>query len=181
MPAAVKTRTTAAWELRLGGGWSLRCALVHRSESKRRQPSRENEGSRRSGSKCTYGGEIARRTAADGGAPREMRFALIEACNSGEDRGGDAEFPRGLLPAYGVSGMHRVAWALELDPARCRVRGVRRCPARGSRVGRGAHGQWLEARWIGRGSGASDAAAYRFAGSGLRRRELGRGVGWLAV
>ena len=51
---------------------------------------------------------------------------------------------------------------------------------RGRRVGRGAHGQWLEARWIGRGSGASDAAAYRFAGSGLRRRELGRGVGWLA-
>ena len=94
---------------------------------------------------------------------------------------------QGVRGFFGVLGTRQMAWACtgRLGCATStRVRPGCACGAcvfdsRKKKVAR-AHGQWLEARWIRRGSGASDPAVYRFAGIGLRRRELGRGVGWLA-
>ena len=111
----------------------------------------------------------------------EIQLDPTEACGNMRDREGGAGFPRGLLPTYGVSGVHRVAWALELDPARRRVHAVRRCPARGGRSGAGSTRQRKRRQRVGCGSGERCGGAYRFT------RKVGRSgvvwrcwAGWLA-
>ena len=126
------------------------------------------EWSRRTGYESSYGGEIARQTAAGEDASRKMRFALTRACGDGEDRGGGCEVALGLLLAHGGSG------ALEVDQGRGSIQArlglCARCacvrPEEGDRCG--LHGQWLNA---GIGSGYEHGAgAVRASGAGVPLR-----------
>mgnify|MGYP000873038230 CR=1 FL=1 len=96
--------------------------------------------SRRCGSARSYGGAIFRRTAADVGAPGEMRFALARACGNREDRGGDAGLP--WVFCLHTAARERSRWTRSTSSGRVRpqVRGRRGAPlARGNR-GTGARG-----------------------------------------
>ena len=129
---------------RAGSLLSLRCKLGKAKVSNGCEEERGVERSRRCGSARSYGGAIFRRTAADGGAPGEMRFALARACGNREDRGGDAGLP--WVFCLHTATRERSRWTRSTSSGRVRpqVRERRGAPlARGSR----GTGAWGGARW----------------------------------